>query len=137
MATGCFFCFAIPSAKKAADRSSIITHVFTASCSVNVIASGVDLEPGEITTSVKPFLTSSSTKFAVWRDYISICSIIILLEKRITLVKILYSFPRILLLHESPSRRHILRTRILHHLGSDRNVWQLQIHRFDCCQAPL
>src|SRR5699024_9956810 len=97
----------------------------------------VDLEPGEKTTSVKPFLTSSSKKFAVQRDNISICTIIILLEKRIILVTIMYSSPRILLLHQHPSRHHILRTRMLHHLGSDRNVWLLQIHPFDCCQATL
>ena len=66
IATADFFAFAIPNAKKAAERSSMFTYTFKLGCSAIKIAIGVEREPGLITTFVTPTRTNSSTKEATY-----------------------------------------------------------------------
>jgi hypothetical protein len=51
---------AMPNAKKAAERSSTCIHMRMLCCSASAIASGVEREPGQITTWRTPERDSSS-----------------------------------------------------------------------------
>ena len=61
-ATGRPLAFAIPSATKPAERSSITDTASIPACDVLVSASGAFLDPGEVTAWRVPQRASSSTK---------------------------------------------------------------------------
>ena len=56
--------FAMPKAKKAAERSSSLVHVVIPGVWAKVRVSGVDREPGETTACATPWFANSIAKVA-------------------------------------------------------------------------
>ncbi len=65
--TGLRFAFAMPSAKKAALRSSRCCHILKRGSAAKVSASGAEREPGQKHTSARPARASSSVNAPTYR----------------------------------------------------------------------